>query len=94
MTAQELEKAVCHIRKDLKEYEIRKLEYNEKPYGVHYDFGYHFNKHDLFHCVPWEWENTFKAIKETLEKEGYKVLWWEPENNCGLVFYTLGIYWE
>lgn len=95
MTAQEFDEAICHIRKNLKEYEAWKLKYNEKPHDYYYHFGYHFNKQtDLFYCNPGEWQKTFRAIREIFEKEGYKVHWWHPENCGNSIFYTLCISWD
>ena len=94
MTTQEFNKAISRNRKDLKEYEAWKLKYNEKPHYYYYKFGYHFKRTDPFCCNPGEWQDTFRAIKEILEKEGYNVHWWHPEN-CGcLILYTLCIGWD
>ena len=94
MTAEKFDKAICRIHKDLEEYKTWRLRYNKKPDCIYYQFGHHFNKRtDPFYCIPGEWQDTFKAIREVLEKEGYKVFWWQPEKSCGFVFYTLCIEW-
>lgn len=95
MTAQEFEKAVCRIHKDLKEYKTWCLKYDKEPYCIYYNFGHRFNKRtNPFYCVPGEWQDTFKAIKEIFEKEGYKVNWWQPEKSVCFIFYTLCISWN